>query len=88
MREKRKAEVAGRADGDGMTGMNRLYNYEAIKLVLEGVQRWILNYAKEARRLADFRDRARRRNGSTRRSPSVWSRIAHNKPRTSAKPCR
>lgn len=52
--EKRKGEVAGRADGDGIIGMNRLYNYEAIKLVVEGVQAWIVNYAKEARRLEDF----------------------------------
>ncbi|MBF0315676.1 MAG: 4-hydroxyphenylacetate decarboxylase large subunit [Oligoflexia bacterium] len=45
------SEVAGFANGDGMVGMNRLYNYQAIKLVLEGVQAWILNYAKEAKRL-------------------------------------
>ncbi|MFA6033913.1 MAG: pyruvate formate lyase family protein, partial [Myxococcota bacterium] len=49
-REKKK-EVAGRAGGDGVLGMNRLYNYEAAILVLEGVQAWILNYASEARRL-------------------------------------
>jgi 4-hydroxyphenylacetate decarboxylase large subunit len=52
--EKRKGEVAGRAGGDGLIGMNRLYNYEAIKLVVEGVQSWIENYAKEARRLEEF----------------------------------
>ncbi len=52
MAREKKEEVAGRADGDGMTGMNRLYNYEAVILVLEGIQQWILNYAKEARRLA------------------------------------
>jgi 4-hydroxyphenylacetate decarboxylase large subunit len=52
--EKRKAEVAGRADGDGILGMNRLYNYEAIKTVVEGIQTWIVNYAKEARRLENF----------------------------------
>ena len=46
-----KGEVAGRADGDGIKGMNRLYNYEAMIQVLEGVQAWILNYAREARRL-------------------------------------
>jgi 4-hydroxyphenylacetate decarboxylase large subunit len=48
---RKKAEAAGKAGGDGMTGMNRLYNYEAVILVLEGIQEWILNYAKEARRL-------------------------------------
>ncbi len=46
-----KAKVAGKADGDGMVGMNRLYNYEAIILIIEGIQQWINNYAKEARRL-------------------------------------
>jgi len=50
--KQRAAEVAGRADGDGITGIDRLYFYEAAALVLEGVQTWILNYAKEARRLA------------------------------------
>lgn len=46
-----KGKVAGRADGDGLTGMNRLYNYEAVVLVVEGLQAWVRNYAKEARRL-------------------------------------
>ncbi|HPA28030.1 MAG TPA: 4-hydroxyphenylacetate decarboxylase large subunit, partial [Acidobacteriota bacterium] len=47
----KKAEVAGKAGGDGVSGMNRLYNYEAVILVLEGIKAWILNYAREARRL-------------------------------------
>jgi 4-hydroxyphenylacetate decarboxylase large subunit len=51
MAHKKKSQVAGRADGDGVCGMNRLYNYEAAIHVLEGVQAWILNYAREARRL-------------------------------------
>ena len=46
-----KDEVAGKANDDGMVGMNRLYNYEAIILIIEGIQKWINNYAKEARRL-------------------------------------
>lgn len=50
--KQRKAEVAGKADGDGLIGMDRLYFYEAVILVLEGIQTWILNHAKEARRLA------------------------------------
>lgn len=49
---KKKAACAGDAAGDGMSGMNRLYNYEAVILTVEGLQNWILNYAKEARRLA------------------------------------
>jgi 4-hydroxyphenylacetate decarboxylase large subunit len=51
MARERKAQVAGRPDGDGLIGMNRLYNYEAVIHVLEGIQVWILNYAGEARRL-------------------------------------
>ncbi|MFA5162387.1 MAG: 4-hydroxyphenylacetate decarboxylase large subunit [Elusimicrobiales bacterium] len=50
----KKAACAGCAGGDGMAGMNRLYNYEAVILAAEGLQNWILNYAKEARRLASF----------------------------------
>ncbi|MBN1946015.1 MAG: 4-hydroxyphenylacetate decarboxylase large subunit [Bradymonadales bacterium] len=49
--DERRAEVAGRADGDGLVGMNRLYFYQAARLVLEGIQAWITNYAGEARRL-------------------------------------
>ena len=47
-------QVAGRADGDGLTGMNRLYNYEAVVLATEGLQAWVRNYAAEARRLEAF----------------------------------
>ena len=46
------AETAGRPDGDGIIGMSRLYFYEAVKLVLEGIQTWHLHYADEAKRLA------------------------------------
>jgi 4-hydroxyphenylacetate decarboxylase large subunit len=46
-----KSAVAGRADGDGIKGTNRLFNYEAVILVLEGIKTWFTNYAKEARRL-------------------------------------
>jgi 4-hydroxyphenylacetate decarboxylase large subunit len=78
--EKRKAEVAGRADGDGMVGMNRLYNYEAIKLVVEGVQAWIMNYVKEARRLEEFeKDPAQKREYAEIAERLEW--IAHNPPR-------
>lgn len=50
-REKKK-EVAGKADGDGMVGMNRLYNYEAVIIAIEGIQKWINNYAEHATWLA------------------------------------
>jgi len=83
MAREKKAEVAGRAGGDGLVGMNRLYNYEAVILVLEGIQRWILNYAKEAQRLANFETepvQKREYEEIARRLKSV----AHNKPTTFA----
>lgn len=46
-----KERVAGKADGDGLTGMDRLYFYEAVIQVIEGLQQWILNYAGHAERL-------------------------------------
>jgi 4-hydroxyphenylacetate decarboxylase large subunit len=79
--EKRKAEVAGRADGDGLIGMDRLYNYEAIRLVVEGVQAWIENYVAEARRLADFEtETAQKKEYSEIAERLEW--IAHHPPRT------
>lgn len=53
MAREMKDEVAGKADGDGMVGTNRLYNYEAIIITIEGVQKWINNYAVHATWLAD-----------------------------------
>jgi len=76
-----KAEVAGRAGGDGMVGMNRLYNYEAIILVLEGIQSWILNYAKEARRLEAFETGEVQKEEYKEIAERLeW--VAHNPPRT------
>ncbi|MHC1747208.1 MAG: 4-hydroxyphenylacetate decarboxylase large subunit [Cellulosilyticaceae bacterium] len=46
-----KAEVAGNAAQDGVTGMDRLYFYEAVIKVVEGVENWILNYANHAKKL-------------------------------------
>lgn len=58
-----KAEVAGDAGGDGITGMDRLYFYEAVRLVVEGIQRWIKNYAKAAREWAAIeKDEASKQN--------------------------
>ena len=76
-----KNEVAGNADGDGVTGMDRLYFYEAVKLVLEGIQAWILNYAKHARELAGSADREERKKEYLDIADCLeW--IAHNQPRT------
>lgn len=74
-------KVAGRADGDGMVGTNRLYNYLAVKLAVEGVQAWVLNYAKEARRLETIEeDPIQRLEYGQMADRLEW--IAHNPPRT------
>jgi len=81
MCEEKKAEVAGNAGGDGLVGMDRLYFYEAAKLVLEGVQTWILNYAKEAKRLAGFvEDAVQKKEYEEIAEILEW--IAHKQPRT------
>jgi len=79
-REKR-AQVAGRPDGDGLVGMNRLYNYEAAIHVLQGIQAWVLNYAREARRLeAGEEDGAQKTEYRDIAACLEW--IAHHPPRT------
>jgi 4-hydroxyphenylacetate decarboxylase large subunit len=81
MARQAKGQVAGRADGDGISGMNRLYNYEAMIHVLEGVQAWVLNYAGEARRLeAGEPDPAQRQEYGEIAECLEW--IAHHPPRT------
>lgn len=81
MAREMKNKVAGRADGDGMVGMNRLYNYEAVILALEGLQSWILNYAKEARRLEGLEKEAQQKKEYKEMAERLeW--IAHNPPRT------
>ena len=76
-----KGKVAGRADGDGLTGMNRLYNYEAVILAVEGVQTWILNYVKEAKRLEALESDAKQKKEYKEMAERLeW--IAHKPPRT------
>ncbi|MBN1140047.1 MAG: 4-hydroxyphenylacetate decarboxylase large subunit [Anaerolineae bacterium] len=81
MAEGKKAQVAGRPDGDGLVGMNRLYNYEAIIHVLQGVQAWILNYAAEARRL-EAREKDPQQKGEYCDIAACLEWIAHHPPRT------
>lgn len=77
----KKREVAGKADGDGMVGMNRLYNYEAIILAIEGVQKWIENYAAQARKLAEReKDATQKKEYLEMAARLQW--VAHNQPRT------
>lgn len=81
MCDEKKGEVAGNADGDGVIGMDRLYFYEAAKLVLQGVQTWILNYAKEAERLAGItEDPVQKKEYAEIADCLNW--IAHKQPRT------
>jgi 4-hydroxyphenylacetate decarboxylase large subunit len=81
MAQEKKQEVAGRPDGDGLTGMNRLYTYEAAEHVLRGVQAWILNYAVEARRLEALEHEPGQR-GEYREIADCLEWIAHHPPRT------
>jgi 4-hydroxyphenylacetate decarboxylase large subunit len=81
MARRAKSQVGGRADGDGISGMNRLYNYEAMIHVLEGVQAWILNYAGEALRLESCEPEATQRQEYGEIAECLtW--IAHHPPRT------
>jgi 4-hydroxyphenylacetate decarboxylase large subunit len=76
-----KDKVAGKADGDGMVGMNRLYNYEAVVIVIEGMQKWINNYSKEARRLESItKDEKQKAEYKGIAERLDW--IEHNPPRT------
>ncbi|NTV75915.1 MAG: MFS transporter, partial [Holophaga sp.] len=75
-----KDKVAGRADGDGIKGTNRLFNYEAIILVLEGISTWISNYAKEARRLEGMEKNAVQKREYNQIAERL-EYLAHGKPR-------
>jgi 4-hydroxyphenylacetate decarboxylase large subunit len=81
MAQDKRAYVAGRPDGDGLVGMNRLYNYEAVIHVLEGVRAWILNYAREARRL-EAREEDLVQKMEYRDIAECLEWIAHDPPRT------
>ncbi|NOQ26793.1 MAG: 4-hydroxyphenylacetate decarboxylase large subunit [Bacteroidales bacterium] len=79
-REK-KNEVAGKADGDGMVGMNRLYNYEAVIIAIEGIQKWINNYAEHALWLANReKDATQKKEYEAMAERLLW--IENNQPRT------
>jgi len=81
MAKELKSKVAGRADGDGIKGTNRLFNYEAIILSLEGLKSWFENYAKEARRLeAMEKDAIQKEEYGQTAERLEW--LSHGKPRT------
>jgi len=77
----RASQVAGNADGDGVSGMDRLYFYEAAAIVTEGIQKWILNYAKEAERRASLAKPGRQKEEYA-EIAEICGWIAHKQPRT------
>src|SRR5512137_155284 len=81
MCNERKAKVAGRADGDGITGIDRMYYYEAVRLMCEGFQAWFLNYAREARRLVSATEDPRQK-AEYAEIAEMMGAIAHHPPRT------
>jgi 4-hydroxyphenylacetate decarboxylase large subunit len=79
-REK-KAQVAGNADGDGIIGMDRLYFYESCIELIQGIQKWIENHAKEAARLKQYTTDAKLL-ADYDKIIECCSWIAHKQPRT------
>ncbi|MCM1990851.1 4-hydroxyphenylacetate decarboxylase large subunit [Oceanirhabdus seepicola] len=76
-----KSVVAGNAHGDGILGMERLYFYEAVIHIIEGLQNWIGNYANHAEELADKTQNETLKKEYTEISENLkW--ITHNQPRT------
>lgn len=74
-------EVAGSADGDGITGMDRLYYYEAIKIIIEGLQNWIVNYSNHAKELSIMTTDTKLK-AEYEEIAACLNWIAYNKPRT------
>lgn len=81
MCNERKAEVAGRADGDGITGIDRMYYYEAVRLMVEGFQAWFANYAQEARRLESITEDAKLK-CEYREVAEMMEHLVHKRPAT------
>jgi len=78
---KKRDEVAGLAGGDGVSGMDRFYYYQSVITVIEGIQKWILNYGKLAKKLA-----AKEKNQEYKKNyedlEEILNHIAYHKPRT------
>lgn len=74
-------EVAGQADGDGYGGLDRMYFYQAVSIVIKGIQAWIGNYIKELERRIPLTDDAKQQQEYEEiRETLAW--IQHNPPRT------
>lgn len=79
--ETKAAEVAGNADGDGVSGMDRLYFYEAVAILTKGIQKWIENYAKEAERRISIA-RTRKQKDEYQQIADICFWVAHHQPRS------
>lgn len=79
--EERAKEVAGNADGDGLTGMDRLYFYEAVAILTKGISKWIENYAKEAERRIPLTE-AEQQKAEYQQIADICRWVAHHPPRT------
>lgn len=73
--------VAGLAGGDGITGMDRLYYYDAVRIIIEGLQNWIHHYEQHARNLAlRAKDGVQQQEYNDIADCLAW--VAHHQPRT------
>ncbi|HWQ41485.1 MAG TPA: 4-hydroxyphenylacetate decarboxylase large subunit [Desulfosporosinus sp.] len=77
----RCAEVAGKAEGDGVSGIDRFYYYRSVILVLEGIQSWILRHAELARKL-EKRENREDYKTNYREIAETLEWIAYEKPQT------
>lgn len=69
------------AKAAGVPGMDRIYFYQAVHTMLEGLQTWILNYAKEAKYMASLENEAKQKNEYLEIAERLeW--LSKNKPRT------
>lgn len=73
--------VAGNANGDGISGMDRLYFYEAAIILTRGIQKWIENYAKESRRRIELTIDGTQKKEYIKIS-EICEKIAHEAPKT------
>ena len=69
------------AKAAGTPAMERLYFYEAVHTMLEGLQTWILNYAKEAKYMASFEDDTKQK-GEYLEIADRLEWLSKNRPRT------
>ncbi|EMR7683809.1 4-hydroxyphenylacetate decarboxylase large subunit [Yersinia enterocolitica] len=76
-----RTRVAGNANGDGITGMDRLYYYDSVRIIIEGLQNWIHHYEMHALDLARHsKDPQQCQEYNDIAECLAW--IAHHQPRT------